>query len=154
MAVLYKLYQDNRKNSEHKGEWYARAIQTNTIGTQQLADIIQRNCTAKRSDVLAVITELVEVMRNELQASHRVKLDGFGSFKIGINTHPAKDASEFSVAKNVYGLHVNFTPEVKIAADKTRQIAFLSGCTVQEAPKNAIDTNKKKDETQPGTQNP
>ena len=154
MAVLYKLYQDNRKNSEHKGEWYGRAIQTNTIGTQQLADIIQRNCTAKRSDVLAVITELVEVMRNELQASHRVKLDGFGSFKIGIKTHPAKDASEFSVTKNVHGLHVNFTPEVKIAADKSRQIAFLSGCSVQEAPKNAIDTSKKKDEPTPEPQNP
>ena len=60
MALLYKTYRDNRIDSDHL--WYARAIQLNTINTAGLEDIIQRNCSMKRSDVLAVLTELVEVM--------------------------------------------------------------------------------------------
>ena len=28
MAVMYKLYQNNRKDSKTKGKWYARAIHT------------------------------------------------------------------------------------------------------------------------------
>ena len=31
MAVLYKLYQDNRDTSSHKGEWYARAKTLDTV---------------------------------------------------------------------------------------------------------------------------
>jgi hypothetical protein len=34
-----------------------------TINTRQLAEIIQRNCTVKKSDVLAVLDELVETLR-------------------------------------------------------------------------------------------
>ena len=60
MAVMYKLYQNNRKDSKTKGKWYARAIHTQMTETDVLAERIQRNCTVKRSDVLAVLSELVE----------------------------------------------------------------------------------------------
>ena len=33
MAVLYKLQQDNRDTSQHKGEWYARANRTRRAGS-------------------------------------------------------------------------------------------------------------------------
>jgi hypothetical protein len=37
---------------------------TQTTDLSALAERIQRNCTAKKSDVLAVLTELVEVMQD------------------------------------------------------------------------------------------
>lgn len=37
MAVFYKLYQDNRKNSKQKGSWYGRAKHVDTVTTEQLA---------------------------------------------------------------------------------------------------------------------
>lgn len=138
MAVFYRLYQNNQENFANKGKWYARAVNTQTVETNDLAERIQRNCTAKKSDVLAVLTELVEVMQDELQASHRVKLNGFGSFKIGIRTLPADTAKDFTVAQNVKGLHIIFQPDVRTAADKTRVRTFLTGCTVKEAPKNDV----------------
>lgn len=138
MAVFYRLYQNNNENFVNKGKWYARATMTETVDMDKLADRIQRNCTAKKSDVRAVLTELVEVMQDELQASHRVKLNGFGSFKIGIRSSAADSVKDFNVTKNVKGLHVIFQPETKISADKTRTRTFLTGCSVQEAPKNAV----------------
>ena len=60
MALLYKIVRDNRKDSNNL--YYGRAVQINSINMEQLADIIQRNCTVKKSDVLAVLTELVETM--------------------------------------------------------------------------------------------
>lgn len=133
MAVLYKLYQNNRKNSSTRGQWYARATMTNDVTLEKLASIIQRNCSMKKSDVLAVLTELVEVMQDELQASHRVKIDGFGSFKIGLRSKGAESPKLFSASKHITGLRVNFLPEVKTSADKTRTKTFLTGCAVQEA---------------------
>ena len=60
--VRYKLYQDNRKNSTTRGQWYGRAAVMGVTNLEALSDRIQRNCTAKRSDVQAVLTELVEAM--------------------------------------------------------------------------------------------
>lgn len=62
MAVFYKLYQDNRSNAKNKGHWFARTVMTSTTTIDDLADIMQNNCTLKRADILAVISELVEVM--------------------------------------------------------------------------------------------
>ena len=77
MAVFYRLHQDQSTGTKRSGKWYARAVPTAVIGTRQLAEIIQRNCTVKKSDVMAVLEELVEVMKDQMQDSKRVKLDGF-----------------------------------------------------------------------------
>ena len=78
MSVFYRLHQDQSTGTKRSGKWYARAVPTACIGTRQLAEIIQRNCTVKKSDVMAVLKELVEVMKDQMQDSKRVKLDGFG----------------------------------------------------------------------------
>ena len=65
MAVKYRIYQSNRKGT-FKGKWYARAVHEGTVTTDELADIMQNNCTVKRSDILAVISELVETMSTQL----------------------------------------------------------------------------------------
>lgn len=144
MAVMYKLYQDKRESSSHKGQWYARAIMTNTVDTKQLAERIQRNCTVKIADVVAVLSELTEVMKDELQASHAVKLDGFGIFRLGLRTAPAVSADKFTVPTNVLGYRVNFLPAMSGGGKgQKRNRQFIDGVHVMEAPKNAVDTTKK-----------
>ena len=69
MAVFYRLYQDNRSNSTHPGEWYARAVHTGTVDIDGLAEEMQANCTVKRADIVAVLSELVETMQRHLQMS-------------------------------------------------------------------------------------
>ncbi len=87
MAIKYKLYQDNRAESKNRGKWYARAIYPKTPkNTKDLAQMIQDNVSVKRADVIAVLDELVNVMKLWLQESYRVSLDGLGSFKIGLKT--------------------------------------------------------------------
>ena len=107
-----------------------------------LAAIMQRNCTLKKADIMAVISELIETMADQLQDSKRVKLNGFGSFKIGIRGEGADSAADFSTSKNIKGLHVLFQPEVKTDGSGLRQKTFITGCSVQEAPKNDVDTTK------------
>ena len=51
MSVLYRLYQNNnKKNTKAYGKWYAKAVQTNVYGTDELAQEVQRNCSMKKSD--------------------------------------------------------------------------------------------------------
>ena len=109
MSVLFRLHQDQSVGTKRSGKWYARMVPVGCIDTRALAEIIQRNCTVKKADVMAVIEELVEVMKDQMQDSKRVKLDGFGSFKIGINCRGARSAKAFTVSDNIEGLHVVFT---------------------------------------------
>lgn len=144
MSLLYKIVRDNRKNSTNL--YYGRAVQIQAIGTDQLADIIQRNCTLKKSDVIAVIEELIEVMTDKLQNSFTVKLDGFGTFKIGLKTVGADKPENFSISRNVSGLRVNFVSSGKKdpASNKVTR-TFLGGATLQKYDPSKVDTTKKED---------
>ena len=83
MPVYYRITQDNRKNSAHKGEYYGRAVYEGTVDEYDLAKAIEAKCTVHRADVVAVIIALIDEMTRALQSSQRVKLTGFGTFKIG-----------------------------------------------------------------------
>ena len=152
MAVLYRLSKNNNQYNAGYGQWYAQSVMTETVDTDKLATIMQRNCTVKKSDILAVITELIETMQDQLQNSKRVKLNGFGSFKIGIENARggAPSADKFDARKGIKGLHVLFQPEVKTDSNGQRQKTFISGCSVQEAPKNDVETSKPKAESGEG----
>ena len=138
MSVFYRLHQDQSVGTKRSGKWYARMVPTSCINTRQLAEIMQRNCTVKKADVLAVLDELVETMRDQLQDSKRVKLDGFGSFKIGINCRGARSAKAFTINDNIEGLHVVFTPERTHdqAGNKVKQL--LQGVSVEELTENKV----------------
>ena len=138
MSVLYRLHQDQSHGPPRSGKWYARMVPVGVIDTRALAEIIQRNCTVKKADVMAVIEELVEVMKDQMQDSKRVKLDGFGSFKIGINCRGARSAKAFTVTDNIEGLHVVFTPERTHDQAGNRVKQFLHGVKVEELPENKV----------------
>ena len=142
MSVLYRLHQDQSVGTKRSGKWYARMVPIGMIDTRGLAEIIQRNCTVKKADVMAVIEEMVEVMKDQMQDSKRVKLDGFGSFKIGINCRGARSAKAFTINDNIEGLHVVFTPERTHdqAGNKVKQ--FLQGVSVEELPENKVDKDQ------------
>ena len=140
MSVRYKLYQDNRAESKNRGKWYARAVYNSRPKTlKQMAMEIQENVSVKKSDVLAVLDEMVVVLKKWMQDSNRVKIDGFGSFKIGLKTKPADTAKDFSASKHVVGARINFQPEVTIDAAGQRVKAMLQGLQVEETNENDVD---------------
>ena len=131
MAVNYKIYQSKLNNST-ADKFYARATHRDTVGISEIASTMQANCTVKKSDILAVLTELSEVVKAELQRSNRVKIDGLGTFKVGLSTKPAPTAKDFTAA-NVKGAHVIFMPEITTDASGKRVKALLAGLKVKEA---------------------
>lgn len=145
MAVNYKVYKSNRKGTGN-GMYYARASHRGTVTVNDLAKTMEANSTVKRSDILAVLSELSETMRNELVQGNRVKIDGLGTFKVGINTKPAKTAKEFNAQKNIKRIHLVFLPEVTSDAQGKRVKTLISGVRVQEATEYALGDGDASDE--------
>ena len=149
MSVRYKLYQDNRAESTTRGKWYARAVYNQKPKTlNQLALKIQENVSMKKADVKAVLDEMVGVLKEWLQDSNRVKIEGLGSFKIGLKTKPADTAKDFSASKHVVGARVNFLPEIEVDPTTGARIkSLLMGLEVEETYPNDVD--KDGDEEEP-----
>ena len=149
MPVFYKLYQENNPKSVNVGKWYAKAKCLGYWDLEKIADHIQDNVSAKKSDVIAVLKELVVVMAEAFDSGYGVSLDGFGKFKIGLRTKPANSAKEFTVAKNIVGSRINFQPETHwSAADGgIRKNPFTTGLKVQEYGEYEVD--KEGEESEP-----
>ncbi len=141
MAVQYRMYQNkNEKNAASYGKWYARAVWMDTVTVDDLATKIEQRCTLTRADILAVIAELKVVMKEELQASNRVKIGDIGTFKLGISCRPSDTIEDFSALRNVKDVHVIFQPELKISAGM-RVKPLLQGVSVKELPINDVREN-------------
>ena len=135
MSHLYKLVKNaNEKMTEAFGKWYARPVYTGTLDLNGIAELIQRNSTAKKSDALAVLTEMVEVISDALKSSQRVKIDGFGTFKVGMASKGVSSVKDFTITENLKGVHVLFQPEEDVdKATKKRTKRLLKGLSFAPA---------------------
>lgn len=117
MAVFYRLYQNKLKNSKVYGKYFARTVHTDMVDLDDIAEVIERNCTLKRSDVKACLTELVEVMRDKMQSSSKVRINGLGIFKINVKSTGVDTPKDFK-GTNIIGYRVAFTPEHTVIKSK------------------------------------
>ena len=124
MSLFYALHQDQSTGTKRSGKWYARAKYVTTLNTRDIARIVERNATAKESDVRAVIREMVDVLQRQCQEGKRVVIEGLGWFKIGIESNK--------------GAHIIFQPETKADATGNRSKVFLDGLKLEELPENRI----------------
>ena len=113
--ALYSLYQN--KNEHMTGsyqKWYARPVVTGIKSLTDVAKEIQENTTAKEADAYAVLKEMKNVLIKWLQEGYRIKIDGLGSFKLGMRSKGVAAVSEFTVNENIKSTRVIFIPEVEV----------------------------------------
>ena len=97
MAVFYRKYQEKREGNKNYGKWYGRSVILNTVSTKDLASEISHATTVTYADVLAVLAGASEAMKQHLQNSQKVVLDGIGAFKKHIKKiYQDFDSSYFS----------------------------------------------------------
>lgn len=106
MAFYKKAY--NKKTEVY----YPRAITMGTpVDTNQIADALADRSTVTRTDVKAVLSEMADVMSQYMAQGKSVKLEGLGSFRLGLTTKGVKAEDDFDFSKQLQRVKVNFTPE-------------------------------------------
>ena len=110
-TMLYKTQQNTRKGGNNM--WYGRALHPTIIDLEAVAERIQLNCSMKKSDVVAVISELVEVIRDEISNSNKVHIDGLGYFYNSLRTKGALTEEAFNATENIADVYTKFLAESK-----------------------------------------
>ena len=112
MSVRYKKEIGKAEGSAVYNKWYGRAVSMGRVTTTDLAEEISHSSTVTRADIMAVLIELVQVMKKHLQNSMTVELDGLGDFRVGLKTKSVDKAEDFTAA-NIYGYQIIYRPEVR-----------------------------------------
>lgn len=105
MAIICTL---EKKRTEDR--YYARTRKTGSVGFEQFSEEITRNCSAKRSDVILVLTELCDVMRDHLLAGEEITIPHLGSFHVGVKSDSVDNPKEFDPQRHIHDLHIKFRP--------------------------------------------
>ena len=128
MALLIQLKRNNDSSVEKAyGRWFGRVKYTGTVTLPELSRTMQQNCTVKRSDIMAVLIELVETMRTEMQLGHKVQIDGLGTFMFGISSDGVAYAQDWTPERHVRDIHVVFIPERHRCKDGTFRHTLTEG---------------------------
>ena len=109
--MKYKIVKETKPTLKNYERYKAVAQHYQTVTTEQLRQEIQDNCSAKKSDVLLVLTELTEVLVRHLKEGDRVRIDGLGLLKLEIESEKVDTPEEFNVHKHVRSLRVHLLPE-------------------------------------------
>ena len=108
-----KSQNNNPHNASSYGKYYATAVYDNHfVGTEELADFIQRQASVKKSDIKAVLQELGEAMKHFFELGQKVKLDGIGILKVGFSSIGVNKVEDCTAA-TITTRRVLFQPETE-----------------------------------------
>lgn len=97
MAVKYKLIKRvNPLKPQDPKKVYAIAVHPNTFKLKELSrELAARSTTASEGDVYSVLIGLRDLIREHLERSDKVLIDGIGSFTIGLSSEGAESEATF-----------------------------------------------------------
>jgi len=113
MSQKFIKTQNKIKDSKAFGKYFAKAVYDNNfIGTDDLGEFIQTQCSVKKSDIKAVLQELGEAMKHFFELGQKVKIDGIGIFKVGFSSIGVAKAEQVN-ASTITSRRVLFSPETE-----------------------------------------
>ena len=163
MSQKFIKFKNNNQYNSAYGKYYAEAVyDSHFVGTDELAEFIQRQASIKKSDIKAVLQELGEAMKHFFEMGQKIKLDGIGIFKVGFSSIGV-DKAEDCGANTISTRRVIFKPEserVVVGQEKDKNgkvklkyvnaITLLKDVVFEETHDNAMNTEPESPST-PGT---
>lgn len=133
MAIKYKLVQNKISGHDSFGKYYARSVKSGEVSMKEIERIIEQNCSMKRSDVRAVITELVDTIKEKLQEGYSVDLGELGRLSLGVKSHGVYRESDFNVKQHIKNVSVNYRPYAHRAGNGDRHLVapLAEGCAFE-----------------------
>lgn len=97
-SIAYSLTERrDLKNFETGNKlFYAKAQARGVMDIREISERIQRECTVTRSDVMAVLVALSDVVCEGLRSGEIVRLGDLGSLQIAVSSSGVKDSKDFN----------------------------------------------------------
>lgn len=114
MSIKYDLFANPPREGEETPFLHARAISSDTVDINELAELIKDRTTFSPADIKGALQAISDGLFECLSDGKNVYLEGIGTFSISLNSRPVKNKSEIRSASVAFK-NVNFraAPELK-----------------------------------------
>ncbi|MCD7901964.1 MAG: HU family DNA-binding protein [Bacteroides sp.] len=113
MAIKFEYYKAPDTSGEESDRYYARAVTTRTITTDQMAGYIQEASSLTIGDIKSVLVALSDEIAFHLGESERVHLEGIGYFQATLKCDKEIDP-EKTRARSVWFKSVKFRADQQL----------------------------------------
>ena len=152
MSQKFIKSQNKNSSSQAFGKYFAQAVYDNHfVGTEELADFIQRQASVKKSDIKALLQDLGEALKHFFEMGQKIKLNGIGIFKVGFSSIGVTKLEDCG-AQTITTRRILFQPEtsrVVVGQEKkddgsvkqkyVNAISLLKDVTFEETHDNAMN---------------
>jgi len=127
MAVHIKLIRNNIKRSSSYGKYFAKTVSQGEVTLNEIAAEACRNCSFSEGDIIGVVKELEDSLKEKLSAGQTVVLPGIGRFSLRVESVGVAKPKDFNIARHVSRIICRFLPAGRRLADGTIAYDFSEG---------------------------
>ncbi|MDR0431053.1 MAG: DNA-binding protein [Tannerellaceae bacterium] len=111
MGLIYDFYKNpSPEKNEGKSKLHARVVTSGTVGTAEIAALIQSSSTLTTGDINAALTMFRQEIIRQLSDSKRVHWEGVGYFELSLSC-PAIESPKEIRAESIHPKTIIFRPE-------------------------------------------
>lgn len=101
MEVHIRLVRNSIKSSRSYGKYFAKTVSQGEVTLKDLAAEACRNCSASTGDVILVLTELEDMLKQRLAEGQTVRIEGIGSFSLRVKSIGVDDPKTFNLGRHI-----------------------------------------------------
>lgn len=114
MSIEYDLFANPPQEGQEKPTLHARAINTETVHTDELAKMIEGMSTFTAADIKGAIKAIGDRMFYYLSNSQSVHLEGIGTFSVTLKCRPVENKKDIRAASISFkNVEFRADPEMK-----------------------------------------
>jgi len=110
MAVHIKLIKNNIKSSSSYGKYFAKTVSQGEVTIREIMEEACRNSHLSEGSVIAVVTELEDLLKEKLGEGQTVVLPGIGRFSLRVESIGVDDPKEFNIRRHITRIICGFLP--------------------------------------------
>jgi predicted histone-like DNA-binding protein len=110
MAVHIKLIKNNIKSSSSYGKYFAKTVSQGEVTIREIMEEACRNSHLSEGSVIAVVTELEDLLKEKLGEGQTVVLPGIGRFSLRVESIGMDDPKEFNIRRHITRIICGFLP--------------------------------------------
>ena len=112
ISLLVDLYRNKMTTSKGYGMIYGRVFPRKGLNLKGFAKHVSDHGGLVKYDLMVLVLQnIVECLKELLTQGVPVKLDGLGTFSIGIQSKPAANVESYNCGTHITALRINFRPE-------------------------------------------
>ena len=109
--MKYRIKKETKPKLPTYGKYKAVAVHNQICGTNKITEEVAQAMGCSAGDVYGIMLSLSTVINRHLRNGDKVKLEGWGTMKLEIESDKVDNLKDFRANKHIRGARLHFIPE-------------------------------------------